>query len=208
MPVSYPAAFHGMNLPGPTTYRDDPGYELDILVAQLGELAMALQTKVGIGASTAALGQVLRGTGAGATAFGAIQSADIASGAVSQSDFKQGVAGTPTIVAASGWGDLPDMSITLTTSAGSAIRIWFGGTFHNSAVANVDVGFSVDGGGETGTQSFTEQTAGYYVPVAMVYRVTGLSAAAHTVKVRWKTGGGTATGVGTQRYFLVEEIKK
>jgi hypothetical protein len=43
---------------------------------------VALQTKLGIGADVAAANEVLRGTGAGATAFGQVQAADIAAGAV------------------------------------------------------------------------------------------------------------------------------
>jgi hypothetical protein len=53
----------------------------------------ALEAKLGIGASVAASNQVLRGTGAGATAFGQVQAADIAVGAAPQLIETTGVLG-------------------------------------------------------------------------------------------------------------------
>lgn len=75
---NYPAALDALPDPTQATYTDDDGYELDLLLQKLNGIVEALEAKLGTGASTAAANTVLRGTGAGATAFGQIVNADIA----------------------------------------------------------------------------------------------------------------------------------
>lgn len=83
MPINYPGSLDSLSNPTATTRRDDPGFELDVVISQLNDIAEALQAKLGIGASLpAAGGGVLRQTGSGASAWGKLQSGDIASGAV------------------------------------------------------------------------------------------------------------------------------
>jgi hypothetical protein len=81
---NYPASLDSAIHPGPGTFRDDPGFELDVLVSELMDRTVALETKLGITASTAAAGTVLRGTSAGASAFGVIQGSDLATGLVAR----------------------------------------------------------------------------------------------------------------------------
>lgn len=81
---NYPASLDSAIHPGPGTFRDDPGFELDVLVSELMDRTVALETKLGISASTAAAGTVLRGTSAGASAFGALQVGDLAAGIVAR----------------------------------------------------------------------------------------------------------------------------
>jgi hypothetical protein len=65
MPINYPAALDAFPNPGATTRRNDPGFELDVVVSNLNDAVEALETKVGIGASTPSAGQVLTATAAG-----------------------------------------------------------------------------------------------------------------------------------------------
>jgi hypothetical protein len=212
MTTTFPGAVDALPRPAGNTKRDaGGGLALHTVIDSLSDAIEAMEPKVGISESSAQdsplANTVLASSTNGKSKWRQVATGDVATNAITQASFVTGTTGTPTTTSAS-FVDLTDMSITITTIAGSAVKIFFAGTFKNSTVANVDIGFSVDGGGEQGIQTFTEQTADYFVPIGMVLRLTGLSAGSHTFKVRWKTGGGTASNVGTQRYFLVEEVKK
>jgi len=79
---SYPAALDALANPGPTTETDDAGFELDIVVSRLQNIAMAIEQKLGIGTGgPPASAAVLRRTATGASAWGPIQAGEIAAGA-------------------------------------------------------------------------------------------------------------------------------
>jgi len=69
MPPSYPSSLDTLANPGPTTEMDDTGYELDVVIGRIHDILEALETKLGTGSSTPALGQVLGGTGSGSTGY-------------------------------------------------------------------------------------------------------------------------------------------
>lgn len=69
---NYPTSLDSLTNPGSGTYTDDSGFELDVVIGRLQDIAEALEAKLGIGSSAAAANQVLRGTGTGVTSFGAI----------------------------------------------------------------------------------------------------------------------------------------
>ena len=80
MPTSFPGAIDTLANPTATDFLD--------LVDHAGQhgnandAIEAIETKLGTGASTASSGTVLRGTGAGTTAFGQVASGDIAANAI------------------------------------------------------------------------------------------------------------------------------
>ena len=75
MSTDFPTSIDAMANPATTDYLDDPSHADQH--ANANDAIEALEAKLGIGASTATANKVLRGTGAGATAFGQIVTADI-----------------------------------------------------------------------------------------------------------------------------------
>jgi hypothetical protein len=72
MPINYPSSLDALANPDETTYADDAGLELDVVISKLNDIAEAVETKLGTGASTpTTAGHGLYVTGAGATAYGA-----------------------------------------------------------------------------------------------------------------------------------------
>lgn len=75
---AFPVSLDALANPGPTTETDDAGFELDLVVGRLQNIAMALEQKLGIGASTPpGTAAVLRRTATGASAWGPLVVADI-----------------------------------------------------------------------------------------------------------------------------------
>lgn len=101
--------------------------------------------------------------------------------------------------------DLTDMSVTLTTTGG-VLLVWFSGTFTLDTTNLTTVGLSLDAATEVAEVSFSEATANFRQTLATVWRFSGVSAASHTIKVRWKVAAGSGTAVTTQRYLLVQEV--
>lgn len=130
---SYPAALDALANPGPTTETDDTGFELDIVVARLQNCVMAIEQKLGIGTSAPSTGTVLRATGAGATAFGAIQAADITGGAVGR-PISETVLGAPAAT----------ITIPVPATPYKHLQLVLA-TFNGSANANIMMQLSADG---------------------------------------------------------------
>jgi hypothetical protein len=75
---SFPGSIDALANPGSTTETDDTGFELDIVISRLQNIAMATEQKLGIGASTPpATDAVLRRTAIGASAWGPLVVADM-----------------------------------------------------------------------------------------------------------------------------------
>jgi hypothetical protein len=77
---NFPSALDALSNPTATTRRNDLGYELHAVISTLNDIVEALETKLGISASVPAANTVLRGTGAGSTAFGQLQAGDLVPG--------------------------------------------------------------------------------------------------------------------------------
>lgn len=92
MTTTFPSAVDSLPRPASTTLRNAAGYELHTVVDNLSDAIEAVETKLGTGAATAApSGGVLRATGAGASAWGPAQSADLAAGIIGNSHVQDGV---------------------------------------------------------------------------------------------------------------------
>lgn len=132
---------------------------------------------------------------------------DIAANAITQTGAATGSTSGPTTASAS-YADLANMSVTLTTVGGDLL-VDFDGTFsHSTAVNSVFIAFSLDAAAEVHERYITSPGVNYGLTFHLRHRFTGVSAASHTVKVRWKTDGGTATAVTTLRDMIVTEQKK
>ena len=97
--------------------------------------------------------------------------------------------------------DGTNLSLGITTSGG-AVMVGFHGTVDaDDSAAKIHFEVEVDGARNAGDDGivFVENHL-YGAPVSFVRLITGLSAAAHTFKLQWKTSAGTATlfaGAGT-----------
>lgn len=183
------------------------GRTLDQYISDLCDDIEQVETKLGTGASTASANTVLRGTGAGATAFGSVQTADMVSNAVHQIGFAVASTTNPT-VSTNAFTDLTDMSVTLTTTGGDLLA-WFCGSFQSNTVdASITVALKLDAAAEVGDIAYQHHTTGLWLPISTVYRFTGVTVASHTIKTRWAISSGTATNNFTQRNLLVMEVKR
>lgn len=76
---NFPTSLDSLANPTATTLRNDPGFELHTVISTLNDIAEALEAKLGIGASTpGGSAAVLRRTASGASAWGALQTGDMA----------------------------------------------------------------------------------------------------------------------------------
>jgi hypothetical protein len=111
---SYPASLDALANPGPTTETDDAGFELDIVVARLQNIVMAIEGKLGIGASTPVAGVLRRTTGT-TTNWGTIQQLDIGAGQISQAWQVTGIPTSTTGQATTSlWATQPGATLALT----------------------------------------------------------------------------------------------
>lgn len=67
--VSYPTAMDVLSNPNSATKTNDTGFELDVVISTLNDIAEALEQKLGIGSSGAAQATILEGTGSVTTAW-------------------------------------------------------------------------------------------------------------------------------------------
>jgi hypothetical protein len=82
LPANFPTSLDALANPSATTNRDDPGFELDLVVARIHDILEALEAKMGVGASLPSAPGVLRRTAPGVTGWGQIATADITPGAI------------------------------------------------------------------------------------------------------------------------------
>jgi hypothetical protein len=69
--ANYPTSLDSLANPTSAQYTDDPGFELDLVVGALNDIAEALENKVGIGATTPdATQKTVKATAAGTSAWG------------------------------------------------------------------------------------------------------------------------------------------
>jgi hypothetical protein len=204
MATSYPTSVQALVAPTSTTKQNDVGFELDVVILTVNDTVEAVQTKLGIGASaqTPAANTVLGGNGAGTTSFRQVETGDIATDAVTQvvqgGTFSSSTTSTTYV-------DLTTTGVTQTTTGGKleCTVVWCGNM--TAASNSVFLALSLDGAAEVSEVVQLPANALQFVMVCQAL-FTGVSAASHTVKARWKVGGSTAnTYSGTLK---VKEVKK
>lgn len=141
-------------------------------------------------------------------ANGAVGTAQLAAGAVTQLAHATGVASGPTTTSSTPV-NLPDMSVTLTTTGGDLL-CWLVASLSNSAGngALVSTALSLDGAAGVDSETTSSPGVGYATCMVSIAHFSGVSAASHTITGQWSTNGGTANAFATARYLLVVEVKK
>ena len=210
MPVLYPGAFHTMNKPGAATFEDEPGYELDVLVSQLGELAEAVQTKLGLGTSApGATAAVLRRTAAGASAWGQVVVGDIANNALSQFQNATPTTSSPTTTApASTVVAMPQMSVSLTLAGGGVLVVLYEAILQCNTLAQVSVLDLYVNGGQVSRREIGCKVANAADHVGGFYVVAGSTGSVMTIELRWGVTGGTLLSPLNERALTILEVKR
>lgn len=153
------------------------------------DILEALEAKLGIGSSTAAANQVLRGTGAGASAWGQIVSADITDGTIGAVDLAAGAATNVAFASAVSsttsvhptWVDLCSMT---PTCIGGRVRLDVALVLSCTGALNCYIGYKVDGGAVT-QMGIQATVVGSYVASMSLADLGLLSAGPHTITVVW-----------------------
>lgn len=152
-------------------------------------------------------GNVLRSNGTTNVA-GSVATGDIAANAVTQTGLATGTSGTVTTTSGS-YSTMTNMSVPLTTTGGDLLVWWVGALAHTNPAAAIVVGLKLDSGAVSFDFSLNAlDTAGKTFLAATVGRFTGVTPGPHTVTVEWLTNAATASANGTNRYLLVQELKK
>lgn len=208
---NFPTSLDTLPDPTSTTYTDDDGFELDLLLKKLNAIVELLEAKAGISESSAQdtplANTVLQSLTNGKAKWATIITAMLAANAVTQNGFAAGATGTQTTTSGS-YADLAEMSVTLTTTGGDLLVFFLGAFAHSTLGAATVTALKLDAAAEVGAFSLNANVATYTFLMANIRRFTGVSAASHTVKVRWLTNAATASANGSDRYLLVVELKK
>lgn len=188
--VNFPASLDSITNPGAGTYQDDPGFELDVVIARLNDIAEQLEAKVGVGASnqSAVANTALVGNGVGQSSWGTIPGAALAAG----SNFKK-------IAEVAGTGASGVMEISSIPS-----------TYRSLMLAVVGRSDTAGAGGAVVNMTFeTSPTAGAYNGVVILATTAvssseniGASAAIQVGAV--PTAGSTASVYGSMTIVLHE----
>lgn len=177
------------------------GRTLDQFIADLCDDAEQVQTKLGTGTSSPVANTVLRGTGIGTSAYGSIQTDDVAAGAITGSNYAS--AGSIVNISSTSYVDVMTLAYTsfggdLIVMAMESIGISSGTPGAHWLSIRLDTGTDVDLAQHDGTGT-------KMLPATR--RFTGVSAGAHTIAMR-----GTNAAAGTYQSFyrtlLVLELKK
>jgi hypothetical protein len=174
--------------PGPTTYRDDPGYELDVVVSTIGDTLEAVQAKLGTGAT--------------------IGTAALAANAVTQRTISSGFAGTRT---AAGFADVDSTNgkATLTTTGGDLLAFFFGSSSNNLTGVVQRIAMRLDATADVGLIAVysVPGAASYPTPFCTVQLFTGVAAGTHSVFAR-HTNDSAAGTMSTNGQIVLLEIKR
>lgn len=139
-------------------------------------------------------------------ADGQVTAAKLASGIAGPSAIAVGATSNPTTTSTT-MADLPDMTVTLTTTGG-ILLCWLDASIRaDTLLAGVGLQLNVDGADVAPQTTAQAAVANQYQHLAVVLRVSGLAAGSHTVKGRWNVSAGTATAMWTYRTLLVQEVR-
>ncbi len=99
----------------------------------------------------------------------------------------------------------------ITTTAGSFLLIQVTGSLSNTSLnSNMDFQLTIDGTPARGAGT-RSPAANIPTSVGITYRSSGLLAGAHTIRVRWRTSGGTArirpaTTLNEHASLMIQEV--
>lgn len=106
--------------------------------------------------------------------------------------------------------DMAEMAITLTTTGGDLDVDFSTVVRSDTAGQTVQIALSLDGAAEPAQSERKAHISSidYTHCLATTWRFAGVAAGSHTVKGRWKVGGGTGTADQTFRSLRVTEVKR
>jgi hypothetical protein len=174
--------------------------------ANANDILEALEAKLGIGASTPVANTVLRGTGTGVTAFGAIATADLTAGAISQYAKATMTTSSPTSTATSPV-LIPEMTVTIAAVGGGILAVFYEGIFQHNTAATVTALDLYVGGGQVSRREYTAALANASTHVGGFYFAASV-AGSITAELRWFTTTGTMLTVQGQRALTIMELKR
>jgi hypothetical protein len=203
--ANFPGSLDALANPTAATLRNDPGFELHLVISTLNDIAELLEAKLGTGASTpGAAAAVLRRTGSGSSAWQQIQAGDYGAASIGVGDIAPGgqvnkrqlnyTAATDianaVAVSTAVWVDVHTNQSFAVDDASSVVEIAVRGTVLVSSPTN---------GSQVGTRILLDGATGYFLggglmPAASAYlnglssagivALTGLSVGSHTVRVQ------------------------
>lgn len=136
-----------------------------------------------------------------------VATADLVASATSQISQVNGSTGSPTTTLTT-FADVPEMSITLTTTGGPIMVTFEGGVYTNNAAASGTFGFSLDAAAEVHSRGYNLGNT-LVLPVSITHVFTGVAAGSHTFKTRWKVSSThTLTAFSTERSMIAVEYKR
>ena len=185
----------------------------------------ALWTKLGLGSSTPDANEVMVGNGTGTSTWlagltnayisagaaiaysklnlaASIASADLVANSVTQQALSSAFSGTTT---STSYVDITGGSATLTTTGGVLVAIAVQCANMTAATNASYLALSLDAATEVGEVVTVPANASQFVQVA-IYLFTGVSAASHTVKARYKVSASTSNNFSG--LLLLLELKK
>lgn len=207
MPTNYPTGVDTWTNPGATSYEDDPSVYHDVQHAQLNDAVKALETKLGISASTPAANQVLRGAAGGASAYGAIQTGDMAANAVTTTVSVNGTTGDPTTSSGTA-SDLPEMNLQIPVAVGDRVLIEFNAVLSNNNTGGDTVCDLYVAGAFTQRRQFGTPVAGKGMSISMGLIHTVAGAGNMDVRIKWFITAGTATAVSNYRTLMAVGLRR
>lgn len=206
LPANFPASLDALANPTATTNRDDPGFQLDLVIARIQDILEALEAKVGIGASVPSAAGVLRRTAGSSTAWGQVATGDIVLNAAT----KLWYIATPTV---SLTGPGPTLITTVTTSdwagTGQGLAIWTPWFGHATAGVIGTIYWSLDGGAQNPMGSTQNPNIGSQTAVPGAIPLIGISGVTHDHKFWFgNNGAGGAGWTVSGGYAIVVELRK
>lgn len=189
---NFPASLDSIANPGAGTYTDDAGFELDVVISLLNDIAEAIEAKVGIGGANQSpvANRILGADGTGTSSWRQIATGDLVANAITQ--FQTATATALQTTTSTSIVDVTGGSITMTTLGGIVLVGCAGAISNNTATQFTAISLYEDGStlGEHGLG--TSPTGGAFVPFGHTL-VRQPSAGSHTWKLRWRVGGNTGT---------------
>lgn len=208
LPANFPASLDALANPTATTNRDDPGFELDLVISRIHDILEAIEAKLGIGASSpGASAAVLRRSAPGASAWGPVVPGDLAGAGAGDANTVLATLGGTTLA-------LQKVVAAMLTGAGagdanSVLRTTGGTTVAFGKVTAADMSASLLGlqllnafgplSGQAASLSFTSipQT---YRALRLVYQGRSSVAGASPPDVKLWFNGNTAAAYADQGF--------
>ena len=193
MPNQFPGGANSFPRPDETTWTDDPGFELDVLLNEHSDAIEDDEAKIGYSESSAQdtplANTVLASLTNGKSKWTTVATAMLAANAATQVG---AVTAIGLATSSTSFADATGLSVALTTVGGDLIALLLTCCRNGGAGQIITVALQLDGGTDDNQASYHVPSTDYTGAVA-TGAVYSPSAGSHTVKGRWKASGATST---------------